>query len=247
MMQPLSANHLKERARLSNRKYRLQEELVIVEGERCLAQLADAGVAPREAYMAPGAPEEHPIMALANANAVYSVTQGQLERLTRSVSPPPIAALFATVSPPLPLRGLLLYLDGIRDPGNLGAILRAAEALGCAGASLSPDCCELFNPKAVQAAMGAQFFFPCQTRERDWALDFAGTVLAAHMNGTPPDELAALDNGALLIIGSEAHGVCEPLLRRADARVGIPLGGRMESLNAAVAAGILLYALKRAR
>ncbi|MCD4828126.1 MAG: RNA methyltransferase [Candidatus Cloacimonetes bacterium] len=245
-MNELSNSQLKERARLAGRKFRQLEGCVIVEGERCLAQLAAVGMKPRELYLAPNAPPGHLITALVDVEATYTVTLRQLERLSRSVSPPPIAALFDTLSPPLPERGLLLYLDGIRDPGNLGAILRSAVALGAAGVALSPDCCEVFNPKVVQSALGAPFYFACQTRDRDWATAFAGAVLAADMRGTPLSEAPSITGDALLVIGSEAHGVSDTLLQRADARLSIPLSGRMESLNAAVAAGILLYALASA-
>ena len=233
---------MKDLAHLGTKKFREREGLVIVEGERCLAQLAAAGVPPREVYLAPGAPQQHPVVALAQAEARYAVQPHQMERLTRAVSPPPIAALFEARTPPLPQGGHILFLDGIRDPGNLGAILRSAVALGAAGVALSPDCCELFNPKVVQSALGAPFFFPCVTRERDWVLAWQGQVCAAHMQGTPAHELPAPAGDALLVIGSEAHGVCDELLARADVRVRIPQPGPMESLNAAVAAGILLYA-----
>lgn len=140
-----------------------------------------------------------------------------------------------------------LVLDGISDPGNMGAIIRTASAAGYRRLYLA-DCTDPYSPKSVRASMSGIFFTELYIASREEILGaLAGVpVLAADMEGEnvfsflPPRRFA-------LAIGNEANGLSEELFRRADARVRIPMRPEQESLNAAVAAGIAMYALKRDR
>lgn len=139
----------------------------------------------------------------------------------------------------------LLVLDRVADPGNLGVIMRTAEAAGCAGIFLTDGSVELFNPKVVRASMGAIFRLPVFQQEPGVPLlqalkDNAISILAAHIQGASFHTL--VPTGAIaLLLGNEAFGIDPDLLALADQTVTIPMAAPVESLNIAVAAGILLY------
>ena len=143
--------------------------------------------------------------------------------------------------------GPFLILDRISDPGNLGVILRTAEAAACAGVFLTRGSVELHNPKVVRATMGAIFRLPVFPLQNGCALlrdlrrrDIA--IIAAHVDGTVFPELNAKPPVAL-VLGNEAFGIDPAYLAMADHTVTIPMAPPVESLNIAVASGILLYEL----
>ena len=145
----------------------------------------------------------------------------------------------------LPADRFCLVLDGIRDPGNLGTLLRIADWFGLEWVFCSPDCADVRNPKTVQASMGS--FLRVGTAETDLSDLFARhpamPVYGALLEGTPLPE-CRFEQGGFLLIGSESHGIRPELLPAVTHRVTIPRYGGAESLNAAVAAGILLMGIK---
>ncbi|MDB4949355.1 MAG: hypothetical protein JWM27_2004 [Gemmatimonadetes bacterium] len=140
----------------------------------------------------------------------------------------------------------IVVLDAVQDPGNLGTLLRTAEALGAAGAVLLPGTVDAWNPKAVRAAMGASFRLPVVEVGWDalepWLRARGFAVLAAAGEGALLGERPVR---AALVLGNEGAGVGDETRRRADRLVGIPLRGRAESLNVAAAGAILLHELLR--
>ena len=182
-----------------------------------------------------------------------------LDSALATETPQPIAAL---VEPPewtwAHLLGarpkgaeLVVVLAGIQDPGNLGTILRSAEAFGAAGVVSLPGTVSAWNPKAVRASAGSVFRVPllaASERECLEELHEAGLkVLATTVHAAQPAELVDMAGPVALIIGNEGSGVADELAAKADARVTIPCPGPVESLNAAVATGILLYEAARQR
>lgn len=153
--------------------------------------------------------------------------------------------------PPLALesaKSALLALDGVQDPGNVGTMLRTAEAAGFSGALLSPTCADAFAPKTVRASMGSIFRLPLWRGSLLAGLEILkaqGTfVLASALNGKPFAEIApTVAMPFVLIIGSEGAGISEAVAAIAQAKVSLPMRGHSESLNAAVAAGVLMYGL----
>lgn len=145
--------------------------------------------------------------------------------------------------------GLLLVLDGVSDPGNVGTILRTALAAGCAGILLTPGAVDLYNPKVVRAAMGAHLRLPLR-RAASWD-DVTAAVTGRHVwlacaqGGTPYDAVDWRLPSAL-VIGSEAAGASAQAERLAAGRVTIPIQ-QAESLNAAAAAAVLCFEAVRQR
>ena len=143
----------------------------------------------------------------------------------------------------------LLVVESLRDPGNLGTILRTAEAAGMSGVILSADSVDAFNPKVVRSTMGAILRVPFVYTD-DLAATLAElkangvTLYAAHLQGSVPYTEPAYAGRCAVLIGNEANGLTDGTTCLSDVRVRIPMEGAAESLNAAVAAAILMYRMK---
>lgn len=143
----------------------------------------------------------------------------------------------------------VLLLDGLQDPGNLGTILRTAEAFALGAVVLCEGCADPFSPKVVRSTMGAVFRLPCVSlplreavnRLRADGLPVYATAL--HEDSVPLSEVPL--GRAAVIIGSEGRGVSQEALALSDKRVIIPMAGRAESLNAGVAAAIVIYEMTK--
>ena len=146
---------------------------------------------------------------------------------------------------------MVLVLAGLQDPGNLGTILRSAEAFGADGVISLPGTVSAWNPKAVRASAGSLFRLPmlmasaeeCFTHLRRANVKIWTTTVQA----AEPADLVNLAGPIALLIGNEGNGVPEELAARADGRLTIPCPGPVESLNASVAASVLLYEAARQR
>lgn len=140
---------------------------------------------------------------------------------------------------------LILVLAGLQDPGNLGTLLRSAEAFDATGALLLPGTASPWNPKALRASAGSAFRIPAIGTTDEEAL----TLLAKHhvlaaasvVRGGTPADAAPLARPCALLIGNEGAGLSEHLIAAAQHRITIPMPGKVESLNAAIAGSLLLY------
>jgi len=139
----------------------------------------------------------------------------------------------------------VVFLDCIQDPGNMGTIVRSADAFGFDAVIVSEKCVDIYNSKTLRATMGSIFHIPVymggSSEEIMEKLKMNGYLTyAAHLNGTPL-EMTMKREKIALIIGNEANGISDIVTKKADFLVKIPMRGKAESLNASVAAGILLY------
>lgn len=145
----------------------------------------------------------------------------------------------------------LLVLEGIQDPGNLGTMIRTAEGAGVTGVIVS-QCADLFSPKTVRSTMGSicrvPFYITSHMQETLFELKKRGvTLYAAHLKGQKSYDDADYRRAAAFLIGSEGSGLTEETASLADVYLKIPMEGKLESLNAAMAAGILMYEVNRQR
>jgi TrmH family RNA methyltransferase len=150
-----------------------------------------------------------------------------------------------------PRPGLRLVIDAVQDPGNIGTLLRSAEAAGVGLALCTRGCADIYSPKVVRAAMGAHFSLPLRS-ELSWdeladPLLEATQIYAATAEASMPYYVADWRQPAALIIGSEAHGISAEGLAVATKHIAIPMVGRAESLNAGVAGSIILFEALRQR
>jgi len=146
-------------------------------------------------------------------------------------------------------RFLTLALDGVQDPGNAGTMIRTADALGFDAVIMGAGSVEVFNPKTLRAAMGSTFHIPIYNNvhlpDMLNALDTGVAVLSTAPRGDISIEQADISCRTIIVIGSEAHGISQQVLNRASASISIEMPGKAESLNASVAAGIIIYEVSR--
>lgn len=244
---PLTRNQAKHLRALRHRKYRHEHRQYVAEGETIVAEiLAAAPVELRYLVCTPDyyARQSPPAQA-SMMGRVFCCDEKTFVRFSSLDTPPAVLAVLDI--PParsVPLLGLNLFLDGIRDPGNLGTILRVADWFGHATVVLSPDCVDVYNAKSIQASMGAFLRVHVRTESLQ-AIRTAHPQLA--IVGTRIDDGADAFNCSwnretLLVIGSESHGIRPEQQASLDGWLSIPRGPQRsgaESLNAAVATGIL--------
>ncbi|MDH4617678.1 RNA methyltransferase [Brevibacillus sp. AY1] len=147
---------------------------------------------------------------------------------------------------------LLLYLDEIQDPGNLGTILRTAEAAGVNGVVLGKGSVDLYNGKVVRATMGALFRLPVFTRSlpqtaEEWRSQGGRVLISSLSERSRSYDQVDYCGKTAIVIGNEGRGVSPEMVALADLQVHIPIYGQAESLNAAVAAGLFMYEARRKR
>lgn len=244
-------NPLIKRVRsLGNRKTRYAERAFLLEGVRAFTAAIDAGIEPEVVVVADDAPGT--IFETVETFSPRIVARRLFDQIMDTESPQGIAAIFAMpASPPSELENpLIVVLDGIGDPGNLGTIIRTAAAAGADGVVTGPGCVDPFNPKAVRAAMGALFVIPIWDHSNDierWLFDTCEHRLLADGSGERSYDDDIWQGGVALIIGSEAHGASAWGHAISTSTIRIPLTRHVESLNASIATGILLFESQRQR
>jgi len=230
-----------------------------IEGPNLIEEALRAGLLIRCVFAAEGFEHLLETLALPPETEILLMPKALLDSALATQSPQPFAAL---VEPPdwtwahvidrhrMPVP-LVAVLAGIQDPGNLGTILRSAEAFGASGVIALPGTVSAWNPKAVRASAGSVFRLPlvaasaedCFTHLREAGVKIWTTTVRA----AEPADLVDLAAPVALIFGNEGSGVPAELAAMADGAVTIPCPGSVESLNAAVAAGVILYEASRQR
>lgn len=233
---------------LRERRHRDATGRFTVEGEKVVGELLAA---------------RHPFLALyatpewrgdPGAVPLHRLSAEEMARVSHFPTPSPVLAVAplhrAAFDPAAAGRGLTLVLDGVQDPGNVGTLLRIADWFGLARVLLSPDSADAFHPKVVHASMGsfARVTVAAAPLAPALAAAVAATpglpVLGCDLGGTSVHALPPLRDG-LVVIGAEGRGLSPEVRAALTARITIPRHGQAESLNAAVAAGIVCAALRR--
>jgi TrmH family RNA methyltransferase len=237
----------------AKRSAREAEKLFVIEGVRLAEEAARAGLAPSLVLHTAELDEraQAALDALAALRApVEAVTPPVMAAASDTQTPPGLLAVLPMPVLPMPRPlTLALVIDGLGDPGNLGTMLRTAGAAGVEAVFLAPGTVDAYNPKVVRAGMGAHFHLPVVAA--GWEAlpgHLAGLGLwLAEAEGGQPYTSVDWRRPAALIIGSEAAGPSSAARALAAQRVTIPMPGKAESLNAAVAAGVLLFEVARQR
>jgi RNA methyltransferase, TrmH family len=250
--------HLKELRKTLAAAGRSAQGRIGIEGPHVLEEALRAGLRVTTIFVAQGAEKLLGALRVPPETEILRLPATLLNSALATETPQPIAAL---IEPPGwtwvhalgqdQKKTLVMVLAGLQDPGNLGTILRSAEAFGASGVVSLPGTVSAWNPKAVRASAGSVFRVPLiAVSERDCLeeLHKAGVkILATTVRDAQPAELVDLAGPVALIIGNEGNGVADDLAAKADARITIPCPGPVESLNAAVAASVLLYEAARQR
>ena len=184
-----------------------------------------------------------------NPSGVFLIEEADLEKISSRSTPNQVLAIIKKKEEQHEVKvpaGVFLMLDGIQDPGNFGTIIRIADWFGIGTIICSKACADLYNPKVIQSTMGSLLNVSVVYTELiDWCKQNAGiAIYAATLHGKSIYQCPPVLNGALLM-GNESKGVHPELLHFCKAQLTIPGAGKAESLNAAVATGILLSHLVR--
>ncbi len=242
---------------LRRRRARDRQQLFVAEGLRAVEELLASPIPVRGLLVAPKLADAHRGAALLDAARhrgvdVTSVDEREFSSAAETDSPQGVLAVAEIPvrrleDTELPERARLVVLDAVQDPGNVGTILRTAAALGAAAVLAMPGTVDLWNAKVVRSAMGALFHSP--TFMTTWPeLDtfrarHSVALWGADADGTPLERLQPPDRLALLV-GNEGSGLSSEGRARVEQTVSIPIGSTVESLNVAVATGIILYQLR---
>lgn len=245
---------VKEWAKLHSRKEREKKGRFLVEGVHLVEEALKSG---NVEYLLLEEGKEHPagLIGIHENIHVINVSKAVMKKIADTETPQGIAAIVKMKKeifiPQEPF--LVLLLDRIQDPGNLGTLIRTADAAGFHGVALGEGCVDPYNGKAIRASMGSLFHLPVyqvdgvhylhELREKVPGVTIVGTSLK---ESKPYDQIS-YKGSTVVIIGNEGSGVSPELLSLTDHNVIIPIYGKAESLNAGIAGSILMYEAIRQR
>lgn len=255
MITSASNTRVKKVAALNQKaKERRQEEKYVVEGVKMFLEAPEEEI--EEIYVAEGFQNAACMEKLAG-RSFETVSEEVFRKMSDTAAPQGIlcvmrqkkyalADLLAAENP------LLMILEDIQDPGNLGTILRTGEGAGIAGVIMSRETADIYNPKTIRSTMGSiyrvPFVYVPSLEEAAAQLKALGIRLfAAHLKGKSWYDGEDYRKGSAFFIGNEGNGLREETAALADTYIKIPMEGRVESLNAAMASGILMYEAARQR
>jgi TrmH family RNA methyltransferase len=247
MITELSRSLAKDFARLQQKKYRVATEQFIIEGPKMIEEALQQSRFPIRAII--GTAEFLQQFQTPNKNIVfYSVTPRELKKISGMKTPQDGLAVLQSKSMEAPQGNLLLFLNELQNPGNMGTIFRSAEWLGADGILIGSDSSEPFNPKVVQASMGSIFrlpFYDCSLASlKNYAQSY--DILGADIGGRPIKECDT-SKPSIIVIGNEGRGITPDVQEIIQQTISIPQtsGGQAESLNAAISAAIITYEWNR--
>ncbi len=252
----LSNETVKRVRALHMRKERDETGLFVAEGLKNVIEGVETGHAPKILMHGPEA-AGHPMMrkavqtTLAAKGEVIEVTHDILAKVSRRENPQAVVGVFAQAFGALdeiwpgPAQ-CVVALHRVRDPGNLGTIVRTADAAGCGAVVLVGECCDPYSVEAVRATMGSVFaVLLAKASEEEfaaWRAGWAGSVVGTLLSAEVDHREAAYRKPALILMGNEQHGLPPDMAALCDVNVKIPMRGRADSLNLSVASGIMIYA-----
>ena len=246
----LSKNKIKYLKSLQLKKYRLQERKFVVEGDKIVRELINSSYVVKSIYAAKNWIETHKILLKPIEDLVFEADSKQLKAASSLTT---FSEVIAEVEMPSkesqeidPSSKVHLFLDGIRDPGNMGTIIRTAAWFGLTQILCSPDCVDVYNNKVLQSSMGS--FLHLKTlsvKSNELKKELPDhKLIGATLNGTSLSKFEKPDQ-MVLIIGNEGKGITPILLHKCDEELTISKGSnsQTESLNAAISTSILLHSL----
>lgn len=232
---------------LRDRSARRETGLHLIEGERLVFDALESGVKCEYLLIEEGSPLEN--RAARSGVPFISVSRAVLEAISDTRTPQGIAAAVKTpeLTPPAQWpEGLIVALDRLQDPGNLGTVIRSADAMGAAAVLLSVGTTDPFSPKALRAAMGSTYhvrLYEGELYSELSSLRAAGrTLICGHLAGE--EKLPPIGKNCVIVIGNEGSGVSDEIASLCKL-VRLKMYGRAESLNASAAASILIYEIAK--
>lgn len=239
----LTKAQIKHIQSLQRNKFRRQHQQFVVEGDKMVREMLQEGAPIVQLYALEDWLNENGHLA-GNDVKTQVISEQELKSISGLVTPNAALAILKTTEHQLPNQldnsQLYIALDGIQDPGNMGTIIRTADWFGIGGIICSTTCVDIYNPKVVQATMSSIIRVPIWQADLSEALPKKGLpVLVADMDGQSINEIDT-QQGAIVVIGNEGNGVSEAVRNLSTGTITIPRKGQAESLNAAMAAGIIM-------
>ena len=239
---------------MRDRRYRDAEGLAVIEGPRPLRTAIEIGIDLEEVFFRPDQEQISDSVGTVNAN-FYEVDARTLDEISDSSSPQgvlAVARVHETALDVIAEMQRVVVIDSVQDPGNVGAIVRTAAAARFDAVITGPGTADLWSTRAIRASAGTLFALNVARRvDLESALDLLGaaghSVLATDSQGEISINDIQVVDRMTLMLGSEAHGVSEAVMAHTDAMVRVPMGPFVESLNVAVAAGIVMYSIQKER
>jgi len=244
-------------ASLRLEKFRQEHDLFLMEGVRTLTDAQHAGAIPHILAYREDVGSQANVRELANACAqaggsVIAVSEEILCKITQKENPQTLIGAY-----PIQRRDIaeidaqvgrvFIALDRIRDPGNLGTIIRTADAVGAAGVLLIGSCCDVYTPECTRASTGSIFHIPIFAGTEQRFLELVGTwpglVIGTATTARIDYRQAPYQKPSLIVMGTEQSGLSDVIAKACRLMVRIPMHGRAESLNVAVASSLMLYAV----
>lgn len=243
---------IKSIAALGMKKARAESGLFVVEGLQLVGFGVEAGWELDTLVIRKD--EAHAVLdkAAQAAGSVLEVNEAVMAKVSRKDNPQGVVGVFRQRVTGLPdggITGVWVVLEEVRDPGNLGTILRTVDAVGAQGVILLGHCTDVWAPECVRATMGSIFHVPVTMAGVEeflaWRKGVGGVMVGTHLKGAVDYREAPQERPLLLCMGTEQSGLSDRLAAACDARVKIAMRGRAESLNLAMATGVMLYEVLR--
>ena len=177
---------------------------------------------------------------------IYVFSDKIFKNLCDAVTSPGILAYYREIHRDFDrTSGKFLYLDDIREPGNLGGMIRSADAFGLDGLIISPNSCDLYNPKTVRSSMSSIFRVPIYFMSREELVNLDFNIIATSLENSRSTRDYEFKDKDIVVIGNEAKGVSDFLMSHAKEFLNIPISPNVDSLNANVAASIIIYEMMK--
>jgi len=242
-------------------KHRKESGLFVTEGMKLVADAVEEDW-PIKILVYGAKVADHPVVrrvaqvAHARGGDVLEVSEAVLSKITRRDNPQMVVGVFEQrLTPKAAIQpgpaGVWVALEGIKDPGNLGTIIRTADAVGAEGVILVGDTVDPFGVEAVRATMGSIFHMKLARMNvaefKEWRKGWPGIVVGTHLSGKADYRAVDYDRPVMLFMGNEQSGLPDDLAGICDHLVKIPQAGRADSLNLAIATGVMLFEIRRDR
>jgi len=235
----LTKNEIKYIQSLFHKKQRDEEKLFLAEGPKLAGELLNSQNRVKHIYATAKWLQNNPVLKV----PATEISEIELGRISSQQTPNEVVVIaqqFVPADEPKLKGRLTIVLDGIQDPGNMGTIIRIADWFGLHQIICSNDCVEMYNHKVVQSTMGSILRVSCWYKDlHQWKPDINIPVFGALLNGQNIYSIGKVKEG-LLVIGNESKGIRDPFISKITHPVTIPKSGLAESLNAAVATGIIV-------
>jgi TrmH family RNA methyltransferase len=235
---------IKRILQLKSKKGRQKNQAYIIDGLRIVEHAIDNQIQLEAIIMTQNFMHEHLeyVRHLSHGH-IYVVTDKIFAEIVETQTPQGICAIVPMVEIPMK-KGKVLFLDEIQDPGNMGTLIRTADAAGFSGVVLSSGCTDPYSQKSIRSSMGSIMSMSIlQNKTIDSLASYKGSIYGAALEGGLSYKSFEYKEACVLVIGNEGKGISNDVLEYCDFKIYIPMIGAVESLNASIAGGILMFAM----